>query len=529
MQQLFDKVVVLYEGRQIFFGMSTDAKAYFEGLGFQCPEQRTTADFLTSMTSASERVVQPDWNGPTPPRSPDEFAQAWNKSLHRQRLLEEIDDFDKQFPIGGDVHKQFSATRRAHQSKHQRHSSPYTLSFPQQISLNLWRSFKLLINEPEMTITMLITNLFEALIIASIFYKLPATSSSLYQRLLLIFYAILINAMGSILEILTLYGKRKIVEKHARYALYHPSAEAVAAILADLPYKLVNTVFVNVPIYFMTNLRQDSAGPFFFFLLMSFGVSTSMTMMFRFLGSITKTISQALAPSSVILLALMLFSGFAIPQAYLRDWMGWIRWVNPVFYVQESLALNEIGGRNFTCSELVPSGLWYDGAAAQPEGRVCNVAGAMPGSDVVSGDEHLRVVYGFVDSHRWRNFGILVAITIAFGVLHLVAVELVTSERSKGEVLLFKRRALKSVKGSPDNESLRGGQAHPAVQKVEESNVNLAKQTSVFHWKDVCYDVRVKGENRRILDHVDGWVKPGTLTALMVSFCRHILPLRMLC
>lgn len=32
---------------------------------------------------------------------------------------------------------------------------------------------------------------------------------------------------------------------------------------------------------------------------------------------------------------------------------------------------------------------------------------------------------------------------------------------------------------------------------------------------NICYDVNIKGTTRRILDHVDGWVKPGTLTALM--------------
>lgn len=34
-------------------------------------------------------------------------------------------------------------------------------------------------------------------------------------------------------------------------------------------------------------------------------------------------------------------------------------------------------------------------------------------------------------------------------------------------------------------------------------------------YSNVCYDVKIKSENRRILDHIDGWVKPGTLTALM--------------
>ncbi len=43
----------------------------------------------------------------------------------------------------------------------------------------------------------------------------------------------------------------------------------------------------------------------------------------------------------------------------------------------------------------------------------------------------------------------------------------------------------------------------------------IKKQTAIFHWEDVCYDIKIKGEPRRILDHVDGWVKPGTLTALM--------------
>lgn len=45
----------------------------------------------------------------------------------------------------------------------------------------------------------------------------------------------------------------------------------------------------------------------------------------------------------------------------------------------------------------------------------------------------------------------------------------------------------------------------------------IQRQTAIFSWKDVVYDIKIKKEPRRILDHVDGWVKPGTLTALMVS------------
>ena len=51
---------------------------------------------------------------------------------------------------------------------------------------------------------------------------------------------------------------------------------------------------------------------------------------------------------------------------------------------------------------------------------------------------------------------------------------------------------------------------------VPEAPPSIQKQTAVFHWSSVNFDIKIKGEARRLLDDVDGWVKPGTLTALMV-------------
>jgi ATP-binding cassette subfamily G (WHITE) protein 2 (PDR) len=116
---------------------------------------------------------------------------------------------------------------------------------------------------------------------------------------------------------MSLYAKRDIVDKHNRYALYHPSAEAVASMIMDMPYKVVNSTLVNTTLYFMVNLRREP-GPFFFFFLVSFTMMLSMSMFFRFFASITKTIAQALAPSSIILFGMILYTGFAIPVQYMR-------------------------------------------------------------------------------------------------------------------------------------------------------------------------------------------------------------------
>lgn len=51
-------------------------------------------------------------------------------------------------------------------------------------------------------------------------------------------------------------------------------------------------------------------------------------------------------------------------------------------------------------------------------------------------------------------------------------------------------------------------------QENEAAN-EVAPMHDVFTWKDVCYDVPIKSETRRLLDHVNGYVKPGKMTALM--------------
>lgn len=51
----------------------------------------------------------------------------------------------------------------------------------------------------------------------------------------------------------------------------------------------------------------------------------------------------------------------------------------------------------------------------------------------------------------------------------------------------------------------------------------LTAGTSVFHWEDLCYDIQIKGKDRRLLDNVDGWVKPGLSTALMVGSLEYYM------
>lgn len=512
---IFDKALVLYEGRQIYFGPTTMAKQYFERMGFHCPDRQTTPDFLTSMTSPLERVIKDGFEGRTP-RTPDEFAERWKNSSERARLLVEIEEYDQKYSINGEYLEKFKESRRAQQSKRQRVQSPYTLSYYGQTMLCLERGFKRLIGDPSLTFTQLFGNVMMGLIVASVFYNLPKQTSSFFQRGSLLFFAVLLNAFGSSLEILTLYAQRPIVEKQARYAMYHPSCESLASMLTDLPYKIVNAIIFNIVLYFMTNLKREP-GAFFFYLLITFFLTLGMSSLFRTIGSVSRTLAQALAPTAVLLLAIVIYTGFALPIPYMHGWARWINYVDLVSYGFEALMINEFVGVEYGCSSFLPQGPGYENVA--PNERVCSAIGSVPGSSVVDGTTYIRSAYRYDPANKWRNFGILVAFFIGLTFTYLLSSEYITSKKSKGEVLVFRRgHQPRSVaqKYADDAEKLDSHDPGNQLSKLNTAaSAVIQEQTAIFHWKDVCYDVKIKKETRRILDHVDGWVKPGTQTALM--------------
>jgi ATP-binding cassette subfamily G (WHITE) protein 2 (PDR) len=200
--------------------------------------------------------------------------------------------------------------------------------------------------------------------------------------------------------------------------------------------------------------------------------------------------------------------------------LGWARWINyldPVAYGFESLMVNEFHNRNFTCSNVVPSGPNY-GAAALIN-KICTTVGSKPGSLVVNGDDYINESFAYYHSHKWRNFGILVLFMLGLMVLYLWAAETVQEKKSKGEVLVWPRSKIPAImKGAAGDLESSNTKQTPVGALSKETTIldNIQKQEATFSWKDVCYEVKVKDETKRILDHVDGWVKPGTLTALMV-------------
>lgn len=516
---LFDKVVLLYEGHQIYSGSASAAKQYFVQMGWECPQRQTTADFLTSLTNPSQRQPRPGFEKSVPSTS-KEFYERWQNSPERKMLLAEIDARLNSHDL--EISRQaFEDHHHATQTSKTRATSPYTVSFGMQVKHLMWRNVLRTRGNPSVSLFIIFGNLIVSVIISTQFLNLKNNTASFYYRTTVLFFAVLFNAFCSLLEVFPLFESRPIVEKHKTYGLYRPAADAVASIITELPVKILTSLAFNIVLYFVVHLRRN-AGRFFFFLLINFTITLCMSNLFRTIAAYFPSLSEAMTPASIFLLALIIFTGFVIPPQNMHGWCRWINYIDPVAYAFESLIANEFHHREFPCSSIVPRGGSYPTSG---EYFVCDVVGSIPGHTSVDGDRYIQLSFKYFSSHRWRNWGIVIGFTLFFFATYLLLVELNQTSKKKGEVLLFqgsifhKRKTMTSDLESGKPELSVEEKLDDLLSSVDTSqetgDLQLSSSGEIFLWRDLTYQVKIKSENRVILNNICGWVKPGQVTALI--------------
>ncbi|KAI3404306.1 CDR1 [Candida oxycetoniae] len=534
---LFDKVIVLYEGYQIYFGRADKAKEYFINMGYECPERQTTADFLTSITNPEERIVRSGFENRVP-RAAEEFDAYWKRSPEYTALIQEIDQHFIECE-SMNTKETYHDSHVAKQSKHVRATSPYTVSFFMQVKYIMHRNWLRTKGDPSISLFSIIGQFVMGLILSSVFYNLDQTTQSFYYRGAAMFFAVLYNAFSSLLEIMALFEARPIVEKHKKYALYRPSADALAGIITELPVKFLMSMSFNLVFYFMVNFRRNP-GRFFFYLLMCVWCTLVMSHLFRSIGAVSTSLAGAMTPAIVLLLAMVIYTGFVIPTPLMLGWSRWINYINPVGYVFESLMVNEFHNREFECANFIPAGPGFENISNS--NRVCTTVGSKPGNSMVNGTDYVAQLYEYYNGHKWRNLGITIGFAFFFLFVYIFLTEFNKGAMQKGEIVLFLRGSLKKIrkakrekkgKGKADSESggisneKVGYEAEIEAKRFEEegggdtkesalkNGIELPENKEIFLWRNLTYQVKIKKEDRVILDHVDGWVKPGQITALM--------------
>lgn len=377
--------------------------------------------------------------------------------------------------------------------------------------------------------------------VGSLFYGESMDTAGAFSRGGALFFSILFLGWLQLSELMAALNGRSVVARHRDYAFYRPSAVAVARVVTDFPVVFVMVCIFTVIMYFLSSFDAE-VSRFWIHLLFVYTTTMSITALYRMFAALSPTIDDAVRFSGIALNLLSIYTGYVIPKTQLLSdyiWFGWMYYINPLASAFEGVMANEFAGRDMACAEsmLVPQG-----AGVDPRFQGCALGGATVNSRSVSGDDYIQTQFSYTRTHLWRNFVVLVAWAAFYILVTAFAVETFDFARGGGGALVFRKtkNAKKAVREaslptdeeealpsgttrSPSTGSSTAGSDSPRAnvqtekeaEKKPTATEKISKSESIFTWQDIEYTIPYQGGQRKLLNKVSGYAKPGVMVALM--------------
>ncbi|KAG8426561.1 ATP-binding cassette transporter snq2 [Metarhizium acridum] len=230
--RLFDKVMVIDEGKQVYFGPANEARSYFEGLGFAPRPRQTTPDYLTGCTDEFERQYAPGCSENNSPHSPDTLREAFRKSNYQKKLESEIAEYKANLEKEKHKHNDFQiAVKESKRGASKR--SVYQVGFHLQVWALVKRQFTLKLQDRFNLTLAWVRSIVIAIVLGTLYLNLEKTSASAFSKGGLLFVALLFNAFQAFSELAGTMLGRAIVNKHKAFAFHRPSALWIGQIIVD--------------------------------------------------------------------------------------------------------------------------------------------------------------------------------------------------------------------------------------------------------------------------------------------------------
>lgn len=514
--QQFDKVLVISEGRQVFWGPTKSAVLYFQGLGYQRQPGQNSADFLCSCTDGSkadgESPIQTERT-----RTASALEDLFNESALGRSAREEMMDYYQQVRD-----EQNDSSPAVSISKSNSSKSVYTIPYHRQVWILVRRQFLIHFQDRLSLGMSTFTTLAVALMFGSLWFQQPETPDGAFTRTGLLFLCLVYNGFRAFAQISVALLSRRIVNKHrgtrtvdfktdcltkpeSDYAFHRMSALWTAQIFVDATFIFSDLLIYTTIIYFMCGLALSASG-YFIFLLTTWMSFLAMTLLFRNMSCALPTYDSAIMGTATVMTICILTAGYLIPPPDGKLWIQWIFYINPLGLGYGMIMVNEFMRIDLTCPDasLIPTGPGYTSLVNQ----VCNLPGAISGTRSITGLNYLWTTFHFKQSDLWRNFGILLGIIIFLFFVNIVIADVFFGVVQKRPSLSF----VKSLSYSSTSESDELPTHNPTSTPRSTEADNLSKSLT---WENLSYDIKTSRGKRRLLHNLYGYIKPGQLVALM--------------
>uniref|UniRef100_A0A0P5P266 Protein white n=1 Tax=Daphnia magna TaxID=35525 RepID=A0A0P5P266_9CRUS len=329
---LFDRILLMAEGRTAFLGPVGDALSFFSAQGMPCPPNYNPADYyIHTLATVPGQEIESR-------KKSKEICDSYESSQAGQQILEIV---KANRSLNSTESQEFEL------AEVKAKKSPYKASWFAQFRAVLWRSVISVLREPVVLRVKAFQTIFISAIIALIYQgqTLEFDNVRNIQGALFIFLTNMTfqNVFGVVNAIT---GELPIFLREHFNGMYRTDIYFICKSIADLPlFILFPFIFVLIP-YFAIGLNP-AADRFFIacgITILVANVASSFGFMISCLAG-TTDVALALAPPLII--PLLLFGGFFLSNEDVPVYFDWMRYISWFMYGNEALSINQWVGVSF--------------------------------------------------------------------------------------------------------------------------------------------------------------------------------------
>lgn len=447
---LFDRLLILSQGHQVYFGPASSVLDYFRDIGLPCPNYTNPADFLLDAVVRNEKAQafalrqtpRRDADAETP-NDEDPLAVDFNPDAPLP--LDDEDEIDVSKMVAVDFHHAFLDHQISNdlvQSIHEqnkrlgsenrnnrgRRASRYATNWLRQFFWLIWRTILNYYRNPMVTYVQLFSTVFFAVLVGLIYLQIADTLSALQDRLGALFFIMTNQCFGTIGSMNNFLEERNIYQREQQAGMYYTSAYFLAKTIIEGPTLLLFPLIFGTISYWMIGF-SSSAEQFVIFLFGIMTFAATAASLFLAIGAIApnQVVASICAPLVVVLF--LLFGGFYVNNDNVPVYFVWLKEVSFFNWGFGILVYNELNDFN--------DGVGFKGVCnctKLPECTCCsfpNVTLTRNGTTCkyyVTGQQELDTL-GLGDTKIWENFVILLGMIVAYRLIAYLALRTLHKEK----------------------------------------------------------------------------------------------------
>lgn len=464
---LFDNIIMLAEGKLLYFGPREGVLPFFASMGFSKPPEVEIGDFL-------QRIMTIKGQSAFFHCAVDALQNDVSNDATKLDLLVPFAKMQEHF-YDSEYGKKLMCTLEKEVAPDMQGDDglsfkTFEVPYFTHVRVLFMRWANVIFRDKKIMIGLRVQNVLIGLILGTLFYNLriPEDFISVFGVMFtsMMFLSFRSSTQSYIAQI---YKGIFIKQRDAKF--FRATAYALSAALLYLPLALEDSIVFGSIVYFMVGLSSNGPGYFFTFILVIFSQASCMGALYRMIGNLAPSTLHSSAYGGTVIHLLASMSGFTIVRGSIPVYWIWAYYVSPFSFAIRALAINEMTSPQW--SERYDSGLTW-------------------------GEEALLNFGFYTDRIRiWLGVLVLWMYFLTFTFVTGVALNFV----SKGKAQLVMKE--KEVHGKGVDHS---------------GNDDLPHEPAILTFKNITYFIASSAQpdgRSCLLQKVSGYACPGTLTALM--------------